>query len=97
MLRREKRQSEKEADASRLSPLYPLRQHAAGNSSPQMPAEDDDVVDVESDRKQTAPSPIKTHIDLNIQPERDDEPSPPVVNSVKAIHIFQDSVEQHPA
>lgn len=97
MLRREKRQSEKEADMSRLSPPYPLRQHAAVSSSPQMPPQNSAVVDAESDRKQTAtPSPIKTQIDLNIQPEREDEPSP-VAISVNPINIFQDSVELNPA
>ncbi|KAH0469072.1 hypothetical protein IEQ34_002304 [Dendrobium chrysotoxum] len=91
MLRREKRQSEKEAVIS-WPPPYPLRQHSGANSSPQMPVENNVVVDVESERKRTAPSPIKTQIDLNLQPEREEEPSP-VANSVSAMNIFQDSVE----
>ncbi|PKU84607.1 B3 domain-containing protein [Dendrobium catenatum] len=79
MLRREKRQSEKEAVIS-WPPPYPLLQNSGANSSPQMPIENNVVVNAESERKRTAPSPIKTQIDLNLQPEREEEPSP-VANS----------------
>lgn len=93
MLRREKRQSEKEAEISQPPPPYPLHQLVGvSNSSPQTPAENNVVIDAESERKRTAPSPIKTQIDLNIQPEREEEPSP-VANSVSTTNIFQDSVE----
>ncbi|XP_020595222.1 B3 domain-containing protein Os07g0563300-like [Phalaenopsis equestris] len=91
MLRREKRKSEIEAEISR-PPNFPIHQLEGVSSSPQMPVENDVVADIESERRRTVPSPIKTQIDLNIQPEREEEPSP-AANSVSTMNIFQDSVE----
>ncbi|XP_020682691.1 B3 domain-containing protein Os07g0563300 isoform X2 [Dendrobium catenatum] len=90
MLRREKRQSEKEAVIS-WPPPYPLLQNSGANSSPQMPIENNVVVNAESERKRTAPSPIKTQIDLNLQPEREEEPSP-VANSVNSMNLLTPNI-----
>ncbi|KAG0477227.1 hypothetical protein HPP92_013631 [Vanilla planifolia] len=114
MLRREKRQSEKEAESAvpakqqLLSnhqpelvqqPPSPIFPDAGVDSPPQMPpgnndiVDGDTVVDAESERKRTVPSPIKTQIDLNIQPEREEEPSP-VANAMSStMRTFEDSAD----
>ncbi|XP_020571860.1 B3 domain-containing protein Os07g0563300-like [Phalaenopsis equestris] len=95
MLRREKRQSEKESENGETptkqqnctQPAQVLPQtppspsaciiHNAGlGNSPPILNPNNGLVDDEFERKRATPSPIKTQIDLNIQPEREEEPSP---------------------
>ncbi|KAG1347182.1 B3 domain-containing protein [Cocos nucifera] len=89
MLRREKRQSEREAEAARkqqqliqspemLPPLGNDPSSAAPSvlSSPQKAAVNNDGAEEGAEYKKTSPSPLKAQIDLNIQPEREEEPSP---------------------
>ncbi|XP_038987699.1 B3 domain-containing protein Os07g0563300-like [Phoenix dactylifera] len=90
MLRREKRQSEREAETARKQQQHiqsPDTLPTLGNdpssagpsikSSPQkVVVSDDGVVEEGSEHTKTSPSPLKAQIDLNIQPEREEEPSP---------------------
>ncbi|WOL07714.1 hypothetical protein Cni_G16461 [Canna indica] len=90
MLRREKRQSEKEAETSKKQPkqqpnpspekAQPGTEPSNGpsmNNSPQKALLNDEGTSDELERKRVSPSPIKApQIDLNIQPEREEEPSP---------------------
>ncbi|KAL0916994.1 hypothetical protein M5K25_014550 [Dendrobium thyrsiflorum] len=98
MLRREKRQSEKEAENTATpkkqqnsthpaqvsprtppSPSAPVIHNSGVGISPPVTIANNGLVDDESERKRATPSPIKTQIDLNIQPEREEEPSPAAV------------------
>jgi hypothetical protein len=85
MLRREKR---KDTDSPRKKDTGPTREtvlqngsgppatSASTNGSPQKAdANADGPEDMAVDHKMTS-SPVKNHIDLNIQPDRDDEHSP---------------------
>ncbi|KAF8029696.1 hypothetical protein BT93_E2199 [Corymbia citriodora subsp. variegata] len=90
MLRREKKQSEKEAEGSRKKlqhqnpsltekPLEdgPLQcNNNAANSSPSQKKVGNDGSDDEMNRIKSSGSPFKGQIDLNIQPEREEELSP---------------------
>lgn len=93
MLRREKRQSEKEAEtvAARkkepldqspdiitgIDPLLSVGKCITGCSSPQSPAAyNEGEADDDLEKRIMLPSPLKAQIDLNIQPEREEEPSP---------------------
>jgi hypothetical protein len=83
MLRREKRKdtdSPRKKDAGQTSEVQtgsgPPAVSASTNSSPQKAdANADGSEDMAVDHKM-ASSPVKNHIDLNIQPDRDDEQSP---------------------
>lgn len=93
MLRREKRQSEKEAETiaackkqphaqspemlSGSDPLLPAGKCISSGSSPQSPAVYiEGEADDDPEKRTMLPSPLKAQIDLNIQPEREEEPSP---------------------
>lgn len=88
MLRREKRQSEREAEAARKQQQIiqsPEMLPASGNdpssagpsiSSSQKAVVNNDGAEEGSEYRKTSPSPLKAQIDLNIQPEREEEPSP---------------------
>lgn len=92
MLRREKKQSEKEAETTRKkqqqqnSQQLPsseilldddsLHNSNTGDSSPTMNKEGNDGSDDDPHRIKSSVSPFKGQIDLNIQPEREEELSP---------------------
>lgn len=61
------------------SPSAPILRNAGVGISPPVPIANNELFDDEFDRKRTTPSPIKAQIDLNIQPEREEEPSPVAV------------------
>lgn len=65
---------------------------ASVDVSTQMPNASEGLADDESERKKAAPSPIKTQIDLNIQPEREEEPSPVAVAGSMG-RAFQDDLD----
>lgn len=91
LLRKEKRQSEKEAETARrkqklaLSPEASLQQ-IGDKSSVYKPTDihqkrktamdSDEVANADTDRRKELLSVVKTEIDLNIQPEREEEISP---------------------
>lgn len=93
MLRKEKRQSEKEAEKAEaarkkqqeIQMPETLSQREGNTSVTSNPVgcetelvavASEGLSDGDPDRKKALPSPIKTQIDLNIQPEREEEPSP---------------------
>jgi hypothetical protein len=92
MLRREKKQSEREAETTRKklqqqnSQQLPspeilldddsLHNSNTGDSSPNMNKEGNDCSDDDPHRTKSSMSPFKGQIDLNIQPEREEELSP---------------------
>ncbi|XP_072987612.1 B3 domain-containing protein Os07g0563300-like isoform X1 [Typha latifolia] len=103
MLRREKRQSEKEAETSRKQQLLipsseVLPTNANGQSltdvgicsSPQkMTMNNGGVADEVLEYRKASTSPHKAQIDLNIQPEREEEPSPKS-DAVGLMRLIQD-------
>lgn len=107
MLRREKKQSEKEAETSRKKqqrqPPLPekLQDDDAlpftntGNSSPKLIREANDVSDDEPNRTKSSTSPFKGQIDLNIQPEREEELSPGS-DSGGMMKLIQDASDRYP-
>ncbi|KAL5986860.1 hypothetical protein ACLOJK_015194 [Asimina triloba] len=97
MLRREKRQSEKEAERQKqqlLSPEKPDQQEQDagnkndGNLSQKTIANGDE----DDSSKRKSASPFKGHIDLNIQPEREEEPSP-VSDSGNMMRLLRDATD----
>ncbi|XP_048321287.1 B3 domain-containing protein Os07g0563300 isoform X2 [Ziziphus jujuba] len=84
MMRREKKQSEKEAETTRkkqqvsLPDKFDNESNLTSNTgnSPNQKREFHDGSDDEPSRMKSSTSPFKGQIDLNIQPEREDELSP---------------------
>ncbi|XP_042484184.1 B3 domain-containing protein Os07g0563300-like isoform X2 [Macadamia integrifolia] len=108
MLRREKRQSEKEAETARKkeqqlhqSPKAepedddPLLSSNTSNSSsnPKQPLVNETVDDENLNSKKPSSSPLKGQIDLNIQPEREDEPSP--TSDSCSMRLIRDATERY--
>ncbi|XP_042506761.1 B3 domain-containing protein Os07g0563300-like [Macadamia integrifolia] len=107
MLRREKKQSEKEAETARKKqqelqqPLKPeleddppLSSNTSNSSSnPKHPLANE-TVDEDPNRKRPSSSPLKGQIDLNIQPEREDETSP-TSDSCSVMRLFRDATERY--
>ncbi|KAJ6846725.1 B3 domain-containing protein-like [Iris pallida] len=109
MLRREKRQSEKEAEtaaAVKKQPddLSPEMMHPqgsdppplagngiSGSSAPHKTPANDGAIEDEPEKRKTLPSPLKAQIDLNIQPEREEEPSP-VADAGGSTRPFRDAM-----
>ncbi|XP_062188787.1 B3 domain-containing protein Os07g0563300-like isoform X1 [Phragmites australis] len=101
MLRREKRQtkdtdSPRKKEAGQSSEMIsqsgsgPLVTTASATSSPQKAeANTDGPEDMAVDHKMTS-SPVKNHIDLNIQPEREDEQSPKA-DAAGAMRLLRDN------
>ncbi|XP_068668274.1 B3 domain-containing protein Os07g0563300-like isoform X2 [Aristolochia californica] len=98
MLRREKRQSEKEAETTRKKQMIKLPQKQEleeeepssnrvenGTESPKIN---------EEFRNEATSSPLKGQIDLNIQPEREEEPSP-VSDSGSMLRLLQDATDMY--
>uniref|UniRef100_A0A1D1YYL3 B3 domain-containing protein Os07g0563300 n=1 Tax=Anthurium amnicola TaxID=1678845 RepID=A0A1D1YYL3_9ARAE len=107
MLRKEKRQSEKDAEKAenahkkqqevQMSEALseqagdpPVTSNVVGCGSEQMAIPIDVFEGEDCDRKISMPSPIKTHIDLNIQPDREEEPSP-VSDAGNLMRLLQDA------
>lgn len=106
--REKQRQSEKEAENAAtiqkkhqnsaqspptpLSPSPPILHDECASISPQMSCAHEGLVDDEFERKKAVPSPIKTQIDLNIQPEREEEPSPVAIPG-SMVRVFQDGLD----
>ncbi|XP_043723834.1 B3 domain-containing protein Os07g0563300-like isoform X2 [Telopea speciosissima] len=106
MLRREKRQSEKVAETARKkeqlqqSPKAepeddpPLSSNTSNSSSnPKHPLVNETVDDENPNSKRPSSSPLKGQIDLNIQPEREDEPSP--TSDSCNMSLIQDATERY--
>ncbi|XP_019055852.1 PREDICTED: B3 domain-containing protein Os07g0563300-like [Nelumbo nucifera] len=106
MLRREKRQSEKEAETARKKQQQihlpkkttqeddPPVSSNARNSSPNQKQSENGVSEEDSNRKKPSCSPLKGQIDLNIQPEREDEP-PSVSESASMLRMIQDATDMY--
>lgn len=110
MLRREKKQSEREAETTRKKqqqqhpqPLPSseilldddsLHCSNTGDSSPNQNKEGNDGSDDDPHRMKSSVSPFKGQIDLNIQPEREDEFSPGS-DSGGAIKLLHDATERY--
>ncbi|XP_058089444.1 B3 domain-containing protein Os07g0563300-like isoform X2 [Magnolia sinica] len=99
MLRREKRQSEKEAERKKQqfqSTEKPEQEdELAGNKSNGSPSQKTAANgdDEDPNRWKSSCSPFKGRIDLNIQPEREEEPSP-VSDSGGMMQLLRDATEQ---
>ncbi|CAL9772197.1 unnamed protein product [Musa acuminata subsp. burmannicoides] len=106
MLRREKRQSEKEAETARKQQKQqsnqspekapggsdPLKTELGVNKSPRKAMTNDEGISDEGlERRRASQSPLKApQIDLNIQPEREEEPSPKS-DSGSMMRLLQDA------
>lgn len=107
MLRREKKQSEKEAEGSRKKLQHqnlPLAEKSpeddpsqcnnnTANSSPSQKKLGNDGSDDEMNRIKSSGSPFKGQIDLNIQPEREEELSPGS-DSVGMMRLLHDATQK---
>lgn len=78
MLRREMKQSEKEAETARQKVQQPQDEDIldTGNTSPSHKIMINDTSDDDPNMRKSSASPFKGQIDLNIQPEREEELSP---------------------
>ncbi|KAH1048611.1 hypothetical protein J1N35_039395 [Gossypium stocksii] len=105
MLRREKKQSQKEADATRKKqqPSLPDKvvddeplpcTTSAGNSSPNPKKVVSENLDDDTNRLKSSSSPFKGQIDLNIQPEREEELSPGS-DSGGTMRLLQDATDKY--
>ncbi|KAK6268863.1 hypothetical protein QUC31_013023 [Theobroma cacao] len=104
MLRREKKQSQKEAETTRkkqqpslpdkLLDDDPLPSTNAGNSSPNPKKLVSEGSDDDPNRIKSSTSPFKGQIDLNIQPEREEELSPGS-DSGSMMRLLQDATERY--
>ncbi|KAB2060497.1 hypothetical protein ES319_A10G022700v1 [Gossypium barbadense] len=105
MLRREKKQSQKEADATRKKqqPSLPDKvvddeplpcTTSAGNSSPNQKKVVSENLDDDTNRLKSSSSPFKGQIDLNIQPEREEELSPGS-DSGGTMRLLQDATDKY--
>lgn len=95
MLRREKRLSEKDTEEPRRKEVPqtgsdpPLGSTSPTSSPQKADANPDDAEDMVVDHRMSS-SPVKNQIDLNIQPEREDEQSPKS-NAVGAARLPRDN------
>ncbi|XP_012455056.1 B3 domain-containing protein Os07g0563300 [Gossypium raimondii] len=105
MLRREKKQSQKEADATRKKqqPSLPDKvvgdeplpcTTSAGNSSLNPEKVVSENLDDDTNRLKSSSSPFKGQIDLNIQPEREEELSPGS-DSGGTMRLLQDATDKY--
>ncbi|URD98978.1 B3 domain-containing protein [Musa troglodytarum] len=112
MLRREKRQSEKEAETARKQQKQQPNQSSPAkaqvssdslksglgvNNSPHKAMTNEEGISDEGvERRRASPSPLKApQIDLNIQPEREEEPSPKS-DSGSMMRLLQDAATGTP-
>lgn len=100
MLRREKKQSEKEETTRKqqLQPPFldedPLPCSNTGNGSPNQKKVASDCSDDDPHRMKSSSSPFKGQIDLNIQPEREEDSSP-ASEPFCMILALQDATERY--
>ncbi|XP_062087334.1 B3 domain-containing protein Os07g0563300 [Humulus lupulus] len=106
MMRREKKQSEKEAETTRkkqqqLQPLPEKLQDDTvtnnNNNAPNSPKRHIDVLEISDDdpsKVKSSTSPFKGQIDLNIQPEREEELSPSS-DSGSMMKLLHDATERY--
>ncbi|XP_044460534.1 B3 domain-containing protein Os07g0563300-like isoform X2 [Mangifera indica] len=106
MMRREKKQSEKDAESSRKKqqPKLPFpdklldddlnQSSKTQNTCPSQKKMVSEGSDDESNRMKSSTSPFKGQIDLNIQPEREEELSPGA-DSVNMMTLSQDATERY--
>ncbi|XP_044497204.1 B3 domain-containing protein Os07g0563300-like isoform X2 [Mangifera indica] len=106
MLRREKKQSEKDAESSHKKPQTKLplpdkllnndlvQSTKTANGSPNQKKIVSEGSDDDSNRMKSSTSPFKGQIDLNIQPEREEELSPGA-ESVNMMALIQDATERY--
>ncbi|KAK2977126.1 hypothetical protein RJ640_017650 [Escallonia rubra] len=105
MLRREKRQSVKGAETARQKLQQPqllevpdddiqLLDSDTDNSNPSVSIAADEGSDDDLSKRKSSTSPFKGQIDLNIQPEREEEPSP-VSNSGSMLRELYDATERY--
>ncbi|GLT49451.1 hypothetical protein SLA2020_230040 [Shorea laevis] len=104
MLRREKKQSQKESETEHKKQRPPLPEKLvdddsltssnAGSSSPNPKKVVSEGSDDDPSKKKSTPSPFKGQIDLNIQPEREEEPSPGS-DSSSMMRLLQDATERY--
>ncbi|XVE87946.1 hypothetical protein DITRI_Ditri19aG0029300 [Diplodiscus trichospermus] len=104
MLRREKKQSQKEAETTckKQQPSLPDKEldddplpcTNAGNSSPNTKKVVSEGSDNDPNRVKSSTSPFKGQIDLNIQPEREEELSPNS-DSGSMMRLLQDATERY--
>nr|QNI23765.1 AP2/ERF transcription factor [Camptotheca acuminata] len=101
MLRREKKQSEKEAETARQKqqqlqlPDDDIQIFGdTGNSSPNQKMVATEDPEDDTSRRKSSLSPFKGQIDLNIQPEREEELSPGS-DSGSMMRLIQDATERY--
>ncbi|GKV30934.1 hypothetical protein SLEP1_g39697 [Rubroshorea leprosula] len=104
MLRREKKQSQKESETEHKKQQPPLPEKLldddsltssnAGSSSPKPKKVVSEGSDDDPSKKKSSSSPFKGQIDLNIQPEREEEPSPGS-DSSSMMRLLQDATERY--
>lgn len=96
MLRREKKQSEKDAETTRKKPSAPIPAPAPPPpaKSPDDSAGNSPEEPVKTKPPSTTSSPFKGQIDLNIQPEREEELSPGS-DHVSTMKLLQDATERY--
>lgn len=104
MLRREKKQSQKEAETTckKQQPSLPDKvldddpfpSTNVGNSSPNLKKVVGEGSDDDPNRVKSSTSPFKGQIDLNIQPEREEELSPGS-DSGNMMRLLQDATERY--
>lgn len=104
MMKREKKQSEKEAETTRKKQQQPLAEKLldddpspssnTGSSSPNKKKAISEGLDDDPNRMKSSTSPFKGQIDLNIQPEREEELSPGS-DSGSMMRMLQDATERY--
>ncbi|KAK9267351.1 hypothetical protein L1049_009776 [Liquidambar formosana] len=105
MLRRERKQSEKEAETrkkqqeqlqlpEKLMDDVPLLCYNTGSSSPNLNEVVNEGSDDDPNRRKSSTSPFKGQIDLNIQPEREEELSPGS-DSGSMMRLLQDATQRY--
>ncbi|GLU23088.1 hypothetical protein SLE2022_391200 [Rubroshorea leprosula] len=103
MLRREKKQSQKESETERKKHQPPLPEKLldddcltssnAGNSSPNPKRVVSKSSDDDPSKTKSSSTPFKGQIDLNIQPEKEEEPS--LSDSSSMMKLLQDPTERY--
>ncbi|XP_050235779.1 B3 domain-containing protein Os07g0563300 [Mercurialis annua] len=101
MMKREKKQSEKDAETTKKKPQQSLHEKLpddeaspSGNSSSPNKKLVGEGSDDDPNRIKSSTSPFKGQIDLNIQPEREDELSPGS-DSGSTMKMIQDATERY--
>ncbi|XP_065877879.1 B3 domain-containing protein Os07g0563300 [Euphorbia lathyris] len=100
MMKRERKQSEKEAESTKKKPQQPLDDYPSpssntGSGSPiKKKVVSEEGSEDDPNRNKSSTSPFKGQIDLNIQPEREDELSPGS-DSGSMVKMLQDATDRY--